>query len=137
MAPMVRLHLPGEAFSVYAFYDETHTLIGWYGNLEAPFVRTKIGIDTQDHALDVVADPAGRWHWKDEVEFARRLELGLDTPDHQTSVRRAGEDFIARLCAGDAPFDQRWAEWRPPPNWEARSLPPSWKDALGAHFTSG
>jgi protein associated with RNAse G/E len=129
--PTIRLYLPGEAFSVWVFFDDEGRFASWYGNLEAPFVRTGIGIDTLDHTLDVVADAKGRWRWKDEPEFARHLELRLDTAEHQARVRAAGEAFIKRLEAGTSPFDQGWPDWRPPSDWVARALPPSWRDDLG------
>jgi hypothetical protein len=129
--PTIRLYLAGEAFSVWAFFDDEGRFASWYGNLEAPFVRTEIGIDSLDHALDVVADAKGRWRWKDEEEFARRLELGLDTSRHQVGVRAAGEAFISRLEAQGLPFNQGWQTWRPPSDWAPRALPAGWRDDLG------
>ncbi len=130
-APSIRLYLPGEAFSVWLFFSEQGDFAGWYGNLESPYVRTPLGIDTRDHALDVVADPQGRWRWKDEAEFARRLETGLDLPEHQNAVRAAGHAFISRLELKATPFDQGWSDWRAPANWRAPSLPSGWAADLG------
>ncbi|MEZ4614620.1 MAG: DUF402 domain-containing protein [Caldilineaceae bacterium] len=79
----IRLYLPGRGYSIGLTFDGQGEFISWYGNLEAPFVRTPIGIDTRDFALDVIAYPDGRWQWKDEAEFARRLDLGIDTVEHQ------------------------------------------------------
>ncbi|HVN01858.1 MAG TPA: DUF402 domain-containing protein [Caulobacteraceae bacterium] len=131
-APSLRLYLPGEAFSVWLFFDAGHGFTGWYGNLEAPFVRTALGIDTRDHGLDVVADAKRRWRWKDEDEFAARLARGLDTAEHQTAVRAAGRSFIARLEAGTSPFDDGWPDWRPPAGWTPRDLPDDWRADLGS-----
>ncbi len=131
-APSIRLYLPGEAFSVWLFYTSQNEFAGWYGNLESPYLRTPLGIDTRDHALDVVADTKGRWRWKDEAEFAQRLAAGLDTSAHQAAVRAAGREFIARLERGSAPFDQAWTDWRAPPDWTARQLPPDWRADLGS-----
>ncbi|MCB0087144.1 MAG: DUF402 domain-containing protein, partial [Caldilineaceae bacterium] len=58
-------------------FDASGSFTGWYGNIEAPFVRTPLGIDTHDLALDVVATADGQWRWKDEDEFRRRLEVGI------------------------------------------------------------
>lgn len=129
--PTIRLYLPGEAFSVWAFFDDEGRFAYWYGNLEAPFVRTEIGIDSLDHTLDVVADAKGRWRWKDEDEFARRLELGLDSSRHQLGVRAAGEAFVSRLEAEGLPFNQGWQTWQAPPDWVPRALPAGWKDDFG------
>lgn len=130
---ILRLHLPGEAFSVWLFPDGQGGVASWYGNLEAPFVRTPIGIDIRDHALDVVADGKGRWRWKDEDEFARRLETGIDTVEHQAAVRAAGQSFIARLETRRAPFDMGWESWRAPADWLPRELPANWPDDFGTH----
>ena len=127
----IRLYLPGKAFSVWLFFTETWQPSAWYGNLEAPFVRTPLGIDTRDHGLDVVASPDGKWKWKDEAEFARRLELGIDSLVHQTAVRAAGEAFIQRFQRNDFPFNQGWNKWCPPADWQPRQLPSNWQVEFG------
>jgi hypothetical protein len=129
--PTIRLYLPDTAFSIWLFFTAHGDFTGWYGNLESPYLRTPFGIDTRDHALDVVADPQGRWRWKDEAEFAQRLTAGLDSQAHQDAVRAAGHDFISRLERGGYPFDQGWPEWRSPPDWQARPLPADWGVDLG------
>jgi hypothetical protein len=126
-ANMLRLHPPGAAFSVWLFFAPGGGVAAWYGNLEAPYVRTPFGIDTRDHALDVVADAKGRWHWKDEDEFARRLETGIDTPEHQSAVRAAGLEFISCLERRTSPFDMGWEDWRAPADWQPRLLPENWR----------
>ena len=108
----IRLYLVGFGYSVWLNFDENGEFASWYGNLEAPFVRTGIGIDTRDYALDIVALPDGRWHWKDEAEFQRRLEVRIDTLDHQMRVRAAGQDFIQRFERNAWPFNAGWQDWR-------------------------
>ncbi len=130
-ANMLRLHPPGAAFSVWLFFSPDGGVASWYGNLEAPYVRTPLGIDTRDHVLDVVADAKGSWRWKDEDEFARRLEIGIDTPEHQSAVRAAGLEFISRLERHASPFDMGWENWRAPPHWQPRPLPENWREDLG------
>ncbi|HXC53773.1 MAG TPA: DUF402 domain-containing protein [Rhizomicrobium sp.] len=131
LAHTLRLHPPDTAFSVWLFFDDRGGVAAWYGNLEAPYRRTPIGIDTRDHALDVVADAAGRWRWKDEDEFARRGEAGIDTPQHQAAVRAAGREFISRLERRAPPFDMGWETWHAPPDWQPRTLPENWTDDFG------
>ena len=128
----LRLYLPGRGYSVGLNFDDHGTLVSWYGNLEAPFVRTRLGIDTRDFALDVVATPDGRWWWKDEDEFRRRGEVGHDSPAHQARVRAAGRDFIERFERGAWPFNAGWQHWRPPVDWHARVLPEDWAADLGS-----
>jgi len=95
--PVIRLYLPETPFSAWLFFGPDWSFTAWYGNLEAPYQRTSIGIDSQDHTLDVVADPELRWRLKDEDEFERRLALGIDTPEHQAAVRAAAKLFVERL----------------------------------------
>jgi hypothetical protein len=130
--PTVRLYTPGEAFSVWLFFNPAGDFVSWYGNLESPFLRTELGIDTRDHALDVVADVDGHWSWKDEAEFAARLAAGIDTPEHQLNVRAAGQAFITRLVKRNFPFDTGWERWRAPPDWLPRPLPADWNADFGS-----
>ncbi len=51
----VRLYIPNFSYSIWLNFNENEEFTSWYGNLEAPFVRTAIGIDTRDHALVVIA----------------------------------------------------------------------------------
>jgi hypothetical protein len=129
----VRLYLPDTAFSVWLFFSSDGAFSGWYGNLEAPYQRTPIGVDAQDHALDVVADAKGRWMWKDEAEFARRLETGLDSEAHQAAVQAAGREFIGRLEKMAPPFNRGWQNWRAPAAWTPRALPEGWDADYGTH----
>lgn len=129
----IRLYLPDQAFSVWLFFSEQGEFISWYGNLEAPFVRTRFGIDTRDHSLDVLAFPDGRWRWKDEEEFARRLALGIDSANHQATVWAAGREFISRFEHRAAPFNQGWEKWRAPAGWIAPVLPTDWDSDFGTH----
>jgi hypothetical protein len=129
----MRLYLPGKGYSVGLTFDDTGAFVSWYGNLEAPFIRTRLGIDTRDFSLDVVATPDGHWHWKDEDEFKRRLEVGVDSVEHQARVRAAGLDFIDRFERNGWPFNAGWEHWRPPSEWQIRNLPDDWATDLGTH----
>lgn len=129
---MIRLYFEGRGFSVWALFDEQGAFASWYCNLEAPYVRTPIGIDTRDLALDIVADPARNWQWKDKDEFERRLELGIDTPAHQARVRAAASELIDRLEHNHSPFSDGWQDWRPPADWQIRSMPTNWQTDYGS-----
>lgn len=127
----VRVLVPGEPFAVWWFFSSAFEFLGWYGDLQTPFVRTPIGADARDHCLDVVALPDGRWAWKDETDFARRLETGVDSARHQALVRAAGHEVIRRMQERQPPFDRRWEDWRPPAGWGPRELPATWLDDFG------
>lgn len=132
----IRLYLSGKAFSVWLNFTEQGKFSSWYGNLEAPFVRTRLGIDTRDFGLDIVAyrgeaGKNGRYAWKDEAEFARRLEVGLDSTEHQARVWAAGHEFIERFEQNRWPFNLGWERWRPNKSWPLPRLPADWAIDLG------
>ncbi|MEZ4859929.1 MAG: DUF402 domain-containing protein [Caldilineaceae bacterium] len=129
----LRLYLPNRGYSVGLTFDQQGEFVSWYGNLEAPFIRTPLGIDTRDFALDVIAYPDGRWQWKDEEEFARRLAVGIDSADHQASVRAAGQEFITRFEHNEWPFNVGWQKWQPQQKWQAPMLPDNWNVDFGAN----
>jgi predicted RNA-binding protein associated with RNAse of E/G family len=64
-----------------------------------------------DHALDVVIEPDGKWHWKDEDDFVEAQRLGVFTPEEAAAVRREGERVIAERL-----WITGWERWRP---WRA------------------
>lgn len=129
----IRLYLQDYSYSIYLNFDENGRFTSWYGNLEAPFVRTSIGIDTRDFALDIIGEPDGQWRWKDEDEFNRRLEVGIDSPEHHARVRTAGQDFIKRFEHWDWPFNCGWENWQPLRSWPVRNLPEDWAVDFGSH----
>lgn len=129
----LRLYLPNRAYSVGLTFNKQGEFVSWYGNLEAPFIRTPIGIDTRDFALDVIAYPDGQWQWKDEAEFARRLTVGIDSAAHQVQVRAAGQEFIARFEQNEWPFNAGWQKWQPQQRWQAPILPDNWSADFGIH----
>ena len=129
----LRLYVPGYSYSIGLTFADDGRFMSWYGNLEAPYVVTPIGIDTRDYALDVVAYPDGRWQWKDEEEFVRRLAMGVDSPEHQARARAAGEDFVRRFEENEWPFNAGWPEWAVPTDWLPRGLPEKWYADFDTH----
>ena len=55
--------------------DETVTA-SWKSSI---IVETRDGLETMDHALDVIVEPDGTWRWKDEDDFAEAQALGVFT----------------------------------------------------------
>ncbi|MCA9856986.1 MAG: DUF402 domain-containing protein, partial [Dehalococcoidia bacterium] len=56
----LRLMYPGEDYSIWLSWrdeDGERVFHGYYINVEEPFRRTPIGVDTNDHTLDVVVQP--------------------------------------------------------------------------------
>lgn len=131
----IRLYLTGFGFSVWLSFDHDGVFNSWYGNLEAPFVRTPIGIDTRDFALDIVGQPNRSWSWKDKDEFERRREVGIDSAEHQAQVMASGKEFIHRFEQNRWPFDQGWDRWQPDVSagdWHPRTLPDDWDRDFGS-----
>jgi hypothetical protein len=92
----------------------------WYVNLQAPFRRTRHGVDTADQLLDLVRTRAGEWRWKDEHDLARAVEQGF-IPEREAAAIRAE---ARRVIAAD-PFPTGWEDWEPDPSWPLPDLPPS------------
>jgi uncharacterized protein DUF402 len=130
---VLKLLPPGAGYSVWWFRDRRHgTFAGWYVNLEEPAVRWDdghlAGVDICDQDLDVWVPPDRAWRWKDEDEFAERL----DFPSHYWvsdpgAVRAEGERVIQLIEAGEFPFDGTWCDFQPDPAWVTPDkLPPGW-----------
>ncbi len=118
----LRLLRPGDAHCIYLFWAaEDWAFRGWYVNLQTPYVRSAVGFDTRDHALDIVVEPDGTWRWKDEDDLELATRLGLFTPAEAAEIRAEGARVIAAW-----PFPTGWEDWRPDPAWPLPELPPAW-----------
>ncbi len=83
----------------------------WYVNLQEPLRRTETGFDTMDHVLDVVvARDLSASSYKDEAEFARAVELGVFSAEEAAQIQSDAHDVVARVRAGDPPWDRGWAD---------------------------
>lgn len=118
---VLRFMREGDGHTVECFWDEEWNFKGWYVNLQAPLAVSGRCFDTTDWALDVVVDPDGTWHWKDEDDFARAIELGVLNERQAAEVRAEGERVIA-----EAPWPTGWEDWRPPAEWTPLGLPRDW-----------
>ncbi|GAA2394728.1 DUF402 domain-containing protein [Dactylosporangium salmoneum] len=120
------LHLfrPGRAHSVWWMFDEDFRLDRWYVNLEAPPARWSGGVDTSDHALDLVVAADRTWRWKDEDEFEERIgHPSYWTAEQAAGIRAEGERVVADVEAAAFPFDGTWCDFRPDPSWPLPALP--------------
>lgn len=121
-------HPAGEPYSVWMFFADGE-LASYYVNLEVPAVFWRdaglCGLDTVDWDLDVVADPAGNWRWKDVEEFEGRLPYADYWVDDEAEVRAAGAAAIKLIEAGEHPFDGTWADFRPDPAWRLPDRAPA------------
>ncbi len=118
---------PSAPYSVWLFWDEARTFLGWYGNLEDRHVRWAGGIDTADQHLDVWVTPDRAVEWRDEDEFAVATGLpGYWSERHVPGIRATGEELMARARAGEPPFDCSWTDFVADPSWKIPNLPDDW-----------
>ncbi len=104
--------------------------VGYYGNIQAPLVRTMRGFDSADYLLDVVIDPDLTTHWKDEDEWEEARTHGLMESDLLDAVRVEGERIMTMTSTRAWPFDGSLIAWRPDPAWPIPSLPANWDAGL-------
>ena len=124
--PVLSFAWPDTPYAVllWAAQDEHRV---WYVNLEDPLVRTPIGFDTVDHALDVMVEvDRSSWRWKDEEELDQAVRGGLFSTEEAADFRAWGERAVDRILSREPPFDRDWEEWRPDPAWPHPELPEGW-----------
>ncbi|MGA8112493.1 MAG: DUF402 domain-containing protein [Actinocatenispora sp.] len=123
---------PDAAHAVWWFWraDGSTDVAGfeaWYVNLERHEVclddRTA-GIDVVDQELDGVLSADRRWVWKDEESFADKTgHPAFWSAAEAEAVRAEGERVRAVAEAGGAPFDGRWCDFTPAPDWTLPERP--------------
>jgi hypothetical protein len=124
--PILSFAWPGTPYSVLLWTAEVDRRV-WYVNLQDPLIRTTIGFDTVDHALDAVVElDRSSWRWKDEDELAEAVNDGLFTPAEAAGFRAWGERAVERILSREPPFDRNWDGWRPDPGWAVAELPEGW-----------
>jgi hypothetical protein len=130
-ADVLRISVPAGRFSILPFHTDRGHFRFWYLNIETPLQRTRLGFDYMDQTLDIIISPElSEWRWKDEEELSQAVAQGLYTQDHAADIRDAGEQALACFLGRKPPFDRRWEDWRPPPEWPVPVLPAGW-DIVG------
>jgi len=109
--PVVRLHPVGRGYSVIRWWKDDR-FVGWYVNLEQPWLRTRLGFDSRDDVLDIIADDdltTTTLKDEDELEFA--VEAGHLTDHDASSIRRAATDARNDIARRRWPFlESAWQE---------------------------
>ena len=124
---------PGEHLAVWHFWHGPDRTFGtWYLNMQTAFARTATGYDTQDLEVDFVVGPDGSWSLKDYEILDQRMQEGRFWPELVDWIRAYTADLVDRLDRGERWWDERWADWTPPPAWRDPRLPPTWSDDTGA-----
>lgn len=121
------VHTPGTDHAIWHFWEGPDRQFAcWYLNLQTAFVRTKIGVDTQDLELDLVIRPDGNHEVKDLELMEVRVAEGRFSPELSAHVIEAGESMVAELQAGRWWWDTGWSDWQPDPSWRDARLPDGW-----------
>jgi len=126
---MLRFFVRGAAHSMMAF-RKPGDIDFWYINLEEPYRRTRIGLDTRDNHLDIVlGGDLSRPQWKDEAELEEAMVLGVIEAREVAAIRSEALRAIDWVQRGHPAIDDRWRHWMPPDGWAMPRLAPGW-DAL-------
>ncbi|MFG3306630.1 DUF402 domain-containing protein [Streptomyces wuyuanensis] len=123
---VLKLARPGDAWSVWLFWEQGWQFRNWYVNLEEPHLRWAGGIDSEDHFLDIAVQPDRSWYWLDEDEFDQARTAGLMGEDQARLVRAAGLEAVEVISAWGPPYSDGWEDWRPDPRWPVPELPADW-----------
>lgn len=123
----LRLHVPGTGFEVIRHWTGTG-FKWWYINLVDPWTRTQLGFDSCDLTLDIVTDPEmSTWKWKDEDEFAWRIERGDFDSAEAERIRAEGLRAVQLMEARSFPFvEEEWGRFHPDEAWSTPVLPADW-----------
>lgn len=118
---VLRLKEPGSLHSVWLHWSTgpERAFLGWYVNIEAPWIRTSIGFDTSDLAVDVLIAPDGELTVKDEDQLDDWTAVGVFTPAERIRIKAEVALVIGKVRAAAWPFDGAWSTWRP----ESESMP--------------
>jgi len=121
---------PSAGHSVWLFWDGDWRLTNWHVNLQAPLIRTPRGVIVRDYLLDLVLIPGLHWAWKDEDEFKALCERGVFSRSEEAAIRAEGERAIQAIERREWPFDARWLDWRPGPEWPVPDIREHWDQTV-------
>lgn len=124
---VLQLQRPGEMYAVWVFWrGPERRFAGWYVNIQEPFRRTSLGVDTQDLELDIVIAPDGSWEFKDDENLEHWVERGRWTTSEVAEIRAEGARIATELEAGRRWWSDGWASWEPDPDEIVPELPGDW-----------
>ncbi|MFL5942471.1 MAG: DUF402 domain-containing protein [Gaiellaceae bacterium] len=121
------LRRPGDRYSIWVFWQgEEREFQCWYVNLEQPYRRSAIGIDTLDHELDLWSDDGLTWHLKDEEGVEECVAHGRFDEQEAERIWADSAAFQAEYERAGPWWDPEWASWRPPGRPTPPPLPEGW-----------
>lgn len=130
----LRLMFPDRWHSVWLRWDDDGSFRDYYVNFEEPFRRTAIGVDTNDHQLDIVVAPDLSWIWKDEDIVRDRQRTGDFSDDLVRRIYEEAHDVIRTIETRAFPFDGTWRDWRRDASRGMPVLHPRWNAEPPAHW---
>jgi hypothetical protein len=115
---VLQLHRPRDWHSLMVFWlGAERRFHGWYVNFQRPYERHADAFDTADLELDIWIPREGPWVWKDVETFEAAVAAGTIDPEAAAAVRAEADAIARALEAGERWWDERWADWAPPPDW--------------------
>jgi len=144
--PDVLIWLPEQTPYAVSWLWDDGAFAGWRVTLEEPYVRWAdrgcAGVDTVDHAIDLVVRPDHTWRWQargDHGQPANGSTGGPAQPGPTRSVdpldwthpqsaqwRTVAERLVKLVEARQFPFDGTWRGFRPDASWTVPALPPGY-----------
>jgi hypothetical protein len=124
------IHRPGDPFAVWAHWGRPdRPFLGWYVNIQVPFRRTPIGIDSLDLELDLLVSPELAVALKDEDHVDASAALGRFTTAEARAIHALGARIKQEIEEGGAWWDESWSSWTPPAEMlQAPPLRDGWAD---------
>jgi hypothetical protein len=125
------LHRPGDPYAVWAYWSPLpdRRFLGWYVNIQTPYRRTAIGIDSLDLELDLLVSPELEVTVKDEDQVDHSAALGRFSDAEATAIHATGARIGAEIERGDVWWDLSWSAWSPTSELRrAPVLPEGWAD---------
>ena len=123
---LILLH-PGKYYaSCYFWRASDNEFLCYYINFQLPFHRSSIGFDTFDLELDIIIERNYEWRWKDVEDYQRGIDCNMLRREWVDEINAAQPEIFAKLEKREYPFDDRWLNWMPDPNWVPPKLPEDW-----------
>jgi hypothetical protein len=124
---MLRIFVSGASHSVMIFLMPGG-VDRWYINLEEPYQRTPIGLDTRDNHLDLVfPSDLSTPRWKDEAELEEAIALGVIDAPEAAAIRTEAQRAIGWVQRGHPAINDRWRSWMPLKAWTTPQLQSGWE----------
>src|SRR6186997_3695964 len=107
------------------FAEKDWRHICWYVNFQRPYVRTALGFEALDLALDIVvpAHDASARIAKDEEQYLAGIEQGGISKEDVAGMAQARSELADLKRLGMEPFLSDWRGWRPREGWPAQVVP--------------